>query len=316
MSTVNEAARRFADETKSSMPIELLEKLEAQETDKRFAKLAAWSLLPLLGNVDVSIEGGEHLITALQLQLQQGYPLVAAISHLDNVAMAGALAFMGPFAKFMIPVASTNKDLPVHRLITGPIVDRFVGDGRLYDVPHTGTGHERQPHPFDPHDYDPLVELVKDKNFAILVAAHNPLTNKGMENNGRLPEKPGKLAPHLVLALGGVALPVLVYIEGQREKPHQYNEDKPVPLWELLRKTDVLIAFGEPLIPDPNKVKIYKGLLGPSCPDHTLDKLDHLNKKYRHEVDLGRTAIDAMAIRGDFGDEIMGSLRKKMKSAT
>ena len=85
---------------------------------------------------------------------------------------------------------------------------------------------------------------------------HNPMSNIGIKNDGELPEKAGKLAPHLSLATGATIIPVLMQVEGQKRNPNQLN-DNAIHLKWLLGKKVVRLVFGETIKPSPDEVEAY-----------------------------------------------------------
>ena len=82
------------------------------------------------------------------------------------------------------------------------------------------------------------------------------MSNIGIKNDGELPEKVGKLAPHLSLATGATIIPVLMQVEGQKRNPNQLN-DNAIHLKWLLGKKVVRLVFGETIKPSPDKVESY-----------------------------------------------------------
>ncbi len=110
--------------------------------------------------------------------------------------------------------------------------------------------------PFNGDDYLGLQEKITDSGLSVITAAHNPMSNIGIKNNGELPEKAGKLAPHLSLATGATIIPVLMQVEGQKRNPNQLN-DNAIHLKWLLGKKVVRLVFGETIKPNPDEVEAY-----------------------------------------------------------
>lgn len=110
--------------------------------------------------------------------------------------------------------------------------------------------------PFNGDDYLGLQEKIIDSGLSVITAAHNPMSNIGIKNDGELPEKAGKLAPHLSLATGATIIPVLMQVEGQKRNPNQLN-DNAIHLKWLLGKKVVRLVFGETIKPIPDKVEAY-----------------------------------------------------------
>lgn len=82
------------------------------------------------------------------------------------------------------------------------------------------------------------------------------MSNIGIKNDGELPEKAGKLAPHLSLATGATIIPVLMQVEGQKRNPNQLNDNAIHPKQYLGKKT-VRLVFGETIKPSPDEVEAY-----------------------------------------------------------
>ena len=110
--------------------------------------------------------------------------------------------------------------------------------------------------PFNGDDYLGLQEKITDSGLSVITAAHNPMSNIGIKNDGELPEKAGKLAPHLSLATGATIIPVLMQVEGQKRNPNQLN-DNAIHLKWLLGKKTVRVVFGETIKPSPDEVEAY-----------------------------------------------------------
>ena len=110
--------------------------------------------------------------------------------------------------------------------------------------------------PFNGDDYLGLQEKITDGGLSVITAAHNPMSNIRMKNNGELPEKAGKLAPHLSLATDAAIIPVLMQVEGQRRNPNQLNDNAIHLKWSLGKKV-VRLVFGEIIKPSPDEVEAY-----------------------------------------------------------
>ena len=82
------------------------------------------------------------------------------------------------------------------------------------------------------------------------------MSNIGIKNDGELPEKAGKLAPHLSLATGATIIPVLMQVEGRKRNPNQLN-DNAIHLKWLLGKKVVRLVFGDTIKPSPDEVEAY-----------------------------------------------------------
>ncbi len=220
----------------------------------------------LLGNVTVEIYGEEHLLKTAEKtkDTEKDNGVVAATSHLTDVDVSTIASIITKMKKIVAPVAETNMRLWHQRL---PY--EFVGMDNVYPVAYENmpgvsgesSGESKYPLRFNSSDYDRLTQRMTDSGLTVVTAAHNPVTGYGVENNGELLNKPGKLVPHLALSTGRAILPVLMQVEGQRRNPTQLNDNKIHPSW-LLTEKGVLLVFGEPITPSDQDVENYKGVLG------------------------------------------------------
>ena len=226
----------------------------------------------LLGNVTAEVYGEEHLLKAAEKTkgTEEDNDFIAATSHLTDVDVAAIASLVARMRKIVAPVAETNMRLWHQRL---PY--ELVGMDNVYPVAYENmpgasgesSGESKYPLRFNSSDYDGLTQRMTDSGLTVVTAAHNPVTGYGVENNGELPNKPGKLVPHLALSTGRAILPALMQVEGQRRNPTQLNDNKIHPSWSLTNK-DVLLVFGEPITPSYQEVGNYKDVLeslsGPS----------------------------------------------------
>ena len=220
----------------------------------------------LLGNVTVEVEGEKHLLKAVKkaTDTEKDDGVVAATSHLTDVDVAAIASLVARMRKIVVPVAETNL-----RLWHQKLPYEFVGMDNVYPVAYENmpgasgesSGESKYPLRFNSSDYDGLTQRMTDSGLTVVTAAHNPVTGYGVENNGELPNKPGKLVPHLALSTGRPILPALMQVEGQRRNPTQLNDNKIHPSWSLTNK-DVLLVFGEPITPSYQEVENYKDVLG------------------------------------------------------
>ena len=220
----------------------------------------------LLGNVTVEVDGEEHLLTAAKetKDTEKDNGFIAATSHLTDVDVSTITSIIAKMNKIVVPVAETNMRLWHQRL---PY--ELVGMDNVYPVAYENmpgasgesSGESKYPLRFNSSDYDRLTQRMTDSGLTVVTAAHNPVTGYGVENNGELPNKPGKLVPHLALSTGRAILPALMQVEGQRRNPNQLNDNKIHPSWSLTNK-DVLLVFGEPITPSDQDVENYKDVLG------------------------------------------------------
>lgn len=220
----------------------------------------------LLGNVTVEVDGEEHLLTAAEKtkDTEKDNGFIAATSHLTDVDVSTITSIIAKMNKIVVPVAETNMKLWHQRL---PY--ELVGMDNVYPVayenmPGAGgesSGESKYPLRFNSSDYDGLTQRMTDSGLTVVTAAHNPVTGYGVENNGELPNKPGKLVPHLALSTGRPILPALMQVEGQRRNPTQLNDNEIHPSWSLTNK-DMLLVFGEPITPSDQDVENYKDVLG------------------------------------------------------
>ena len=219
----------------------------------------------LLGNVTAEVYGEEHLLKAAEKTkgTEEDNDFIAATSHLTDVDVSTIASIIAKMNKIVVPVAETNMRLWHQRL---PY--ELVGMDNVYPVayenmPGAGgesSGESKYPLRFNSSDYDGLTQRMTDSGLTVVTAAHNPVTGYGVENNGELPNKPGKLVPHLALSTGRAILPAIMQVEGQRRNPTQLNDNKIHPSWSLTNK-DVLLVFGEPITPSDQDVENYKDVL-------------------------------------------------------
>jgi len=220
----------------------------------------------LLGNVTVEVDGEEHLLTAAEKtkDTEKDNGFIAATSHLTDVDVSTITSIIAKMKKIVVPVAETNL-----RLWHQKLPYEFVGMDNVYPVAYENmpgasgesSGESKYPLRFNSSDYDGLTQRMTDSGLTVVTAAHNPVTGYGVENNGELPNKPGKLVPHLALSTGRPILPALMQVEGQRRNPTQLNDNEIHPSWSLTNK-DVLLVFGEPIMPSDQDVENYKDVLG------------------------------------------------------
>lgn len=219
----------------------------------------------LLGNVTTEVYGEEHLLKAAEKTkgTEEDNDFITATSHLTDVDVAAIASLVARMRKIVVPVAETNMRLWHQRL---PY--KLVGMDNVYPVAYENmpgvsgesSGESKYPLRFNSSDYDRLTQRMTDSGLTVVTAAHNPVTGYGVENNGELPNKPGKLVPHLALSTGRAILPVLMQVEGQRRNPTQLNDNKIHPSW-LLTEKGVLLVFGEPITPSDQDVENYKDIL-------------------------------------------------------
>ena len=220
----------------------------------------------LLGNVTVEVDGEEHLLTAAKKikDTEKDNGVVAATSHLTDVDVSTITSIIAKMNKIVVPVAETNMRLWHQRL---PY--ELVGMDNVYPVAYENmpgvsgesSGESKYPLRFNSSYYDGLTQRMTDSGLTVVTAAHNPVTGYGVENNGELPNKPGKLVPHLALSTGRAILPALMQVEGQRRNPTQLNDNEIHPSWSLTKK-GVRLVFGKPITPSDQDVENYKDVLG------------------------------------------------------
>ena len=256
----------------------------------------------LLGNVTVEVDGEKHLLKAAEkaTDTEKDNGVVAATSHLTDVDVSTIASIIANINKIVVPVAKTNMRLWHQRL---PY--ELVGMDNVYPVayenmPGAGgesSGESKYPLRFNSSDYDRLTQRMTDSGFTVVTAAHNPVTGYGVENNGELPNKPGKLVPHLALSTGRAILPALMQVEGQRRNPTQLNDNEIHPSW-LLTEKGVLLVFGEPITPSDQDVENYKDVLG----SLSGPSLEAARQKQREILNtLGGVVLDWMHRNYDSG---------------
>ena len=211
----------------------------------------------LLGNVDVVVEGAGNLLETTK-KTEENEGIIFATSHLTDVDVPTVASVVSEFRHIGVTVASTNMGLWHQR-----IPYKLVGMDNFFQVPYgrdpsaeKGAIDNKYALPFNGDDYLGLQEKITDNGLSVITAAHNPMSNIGIKNDGELPEKAGKLAPHLSLATGATIIPVLMQVEGQKRNPNQLN-DNAIHLKWLLGKKVVRLVFGETIKPSPDEVEAY-----------------------------------------------------------
>ena len=214
----------------------------------------------LLGNVDVVVEGAGNLFKATE-KTEENKGVIFATSHLTDVDVPTVASVVSALRRIGMTVASTNMDLL--DLWHQRIPYKLVGMDNFFQVPYgrdssaeKGAIDNKYALPFNGDDYLGLKEKITDSGLSVITAAHNPMSNIGIKNDGELPEKAGKLAPHLSLATGATIIPVLMQVEGQKRNPNQLN-DNAIHLKWLLGKKTVRVVFGETIKPSPDEVEAY-----------------------------------------------------------
>lgn len=211
----------------------------------------------LLGNVDVVVEGAGNLLETTKKPRRTRVLYLLRV-HLTDVDVPTAASVVSELRRIGMTVASTNMDLWHQR-----IPYELVGMDNFFQVPYgrdssaeKGAIDNKYALPFNGDDYLGLQEKITDSGLSVITAAHNPMSNIGIKNDGELPEKAGKLAPHLSLATGATIIPVLMQVEGQKRNPNQLN-DNAIHLKWLLGKKVVRLVFGETIKPSPDEVEAY-----------------------------------------------------------
>ena len=211
----------------------------------------------LLGNVDVVVEGAGNLLETTK-KTEENEGIIFATSHLTDVDVPTVASVVSEFRHIGVTVASTNMGLWHQR-----IPYKLVGMDNFFQVPYgrdlsveKDAIDNKYALPFNSDDYLGLQEKITDSGLSVITAAHNPMSNIGIKNDGELPEKAGKLAPHLSLATGATIIPVLMQVEGQKRNPNQLN-DNAIHLKWLLGKKVVRVVFGETIKPSPDEVEAY-----------------------------------------------------------
>lgn len=211
----------------------------------------------LLGNVDVVVEGADNLFKATK-KTEENKGVIFATSHLTDVDVPAVASVASRLRHIGMTVASTNIGFWHQR-----IPYKLVGMDNFFQVPYgrdssaeKGAIDNKYALPFNGDDYLGLQEKITDSGLSVITAAHNPMSNIGIKNDGELPEKAGKLAPHLSLATGATIIPVLMQVEGQKRNPNQLN-DNAIHLKWLLGKKTVRVVFGETIKPSPDEVEAY-----------------------------------------------------------
>ena len=211
----------------------------------------------LLGNVDVVVEGAGNLLETTK-KTEENEGIIFATSHLTDVDVSTVASVVSEFRHIGVTVASTNMGLWHQR-----IPYKLVGMDNFFQVPYgrdlsveKDAIDNKYALPFNSDDYLGLQEKITDSGLSVITAAHNPMSNIGIKNDGELPEKAGKLAPHLSLATGATIIPVLMQVEGQKRNPNQLNDNE-IHLKGLLGKKIVRVVFGETIKPSPDEVEAY-----------------------------------------------------------
>lgn len=192
----------------------------------------------LFGNVgDVVVEGADNLFKATK-KTEENKGVIFATSHLTDVDVSTVASVVSEFRHIGVTVASTNMGLWHQR-----IPYKLVGMDNFFQVPYVRDPSvekdaidNKHALPFNGDDYLGLQEKITDSGLSVITAAHNPMSNIGIKNDGELPEKAGKLAPHLSLATGATIIPVLMQVEGQKRNPNQLNDNAIHLKWLLGKK--------------------------------------------------------------------------------
>ena len=205
----------------------------------------------------LSLRGADNLFKATK-KTEENKGVIFATSHLTDVDVSTVASVVSEFRHIGVTVASTNMGLWHQR-----IPYKLVGMDNFFQVPYgrdlsveKDAIDNKYALPFNGDDYLGLQEKITDSGLSVITAAHNPMSNIGIKNDGELPEKAGKLAPHLSLATGATIIPVLMQVEGQKRNPNQLN-DNAIHLKWLLGKKAVRLVFGETIKPSPDEVEAY-----------------------------------------------------------
>lgn len=206
---------------------------------------------------DVVVEGADNLFKATK-KTEENKGVIFATSHLTDVDVSTVASVVSEFRHIGVTVASTNMGLWHQR-----IPYKLVGMDNFFQVPYVRDPSvekdaidNKHALPFNGDDYLGLQEKITDSGLSVITAAHNPMSNIGIKNDGELPEKAGKLAPHLSLATGAAIIPVLMQVEGQKRNPNQFNDNAIHPKQYLGEKT-VRLVFGEIIKPSSDEVEAY-----------------------------------------------------------
>lgn len=211
----------------------------------------------LLGRSALKAVGVGNLLKLAEESADTGEGFILAPDHLTDISVTAAAAIASWVADLQILVASTNDRIPNQRLVY-ELLDSDTIRRVPYGFPdgHYGEETNKKPMPFDGTYYVDVVRSIENGK-TVVVAAHNPMTSHKMKNDGKLPDRPGKLAPHLALETGRPILPVLTLIQGQQINPNQLNSNS-LDLSFLLKPKDVLMAFGDPIVPSQDDIKRYQ----------------------------------------------------------
>lgn len=256
----------------------------------------------LLGNVAFELVGLENLLIAAKDSAEKGRGLIVASDHLNNVSTSATVALVAQLLNPKVSVASTNLAIWHQR-----IPYKIIGMDSIYPVPYRyaegfdGNEDHKKPSRFESGYYDELVEDIR-RGRSVVAAAHNPVVSHGSENTGKLPEKPGKLVPHLALASGSPILPVLIQVEGQQEKLWQLNDNTLHPGW-MLREKAVRVTVSKPIMPTDSEIDNYHEILQGLKTDSV-----EVAENEQHEVlqRLGGEVLEAM--QNSYDEEFAKSL--------
>lgn len=217
----------------------------------------------LFGDVDFEIINKEGLPRAVEETGGGGF--IVAADHINNMSVPAAALAMGRVADVIVPIASTNYDDPLQNVMYR-LAD--IGRGGLrgvtYPVPYETVKNPQgdvyiAPLPFSSRHYDELVKMITGESKVVVAAAHNP-NQYSDSNDGRIPQKPGVLVPHLALASRRPVLPSLLQVEGQIRNPDQLNDNKLHLPW-ILGKKAARLTIGDLIIPDAEDCDRYCELL-------------------------------------------------------
>lgn len=174
----------------------------------------------------VDVEGVGNLLEATE-KTEENKGVIFATSHLTDVDVSTVASVVSEFRHIGVTVASTNMGLWHQR-----IPYKLVGMDNFFQVPYgrdlsvkKEAIDNKYALPFNSDDYLGLQEKITDSGLSVITATHNPMSNIGIKNDGELPKKAGKLAPHLSLATGATIIPVLMQVEGHKRNPNQFNDN-------------------------------------------------------------------------------------------
>jgi hypothetical protein len=175
------------------------EKIELKEKPEISKRLLMALESTRLNFSKIEVIGEDHL-----KEIPEGARVVIAVDHLNNLSIPTATLEMGKRLPIQISNQSTQflwKENPGGRV--GVVVG---GEKNFKGIDYDAKTNE--PKPFNPENFDGMLEPLNE-GYAIIVAAHNPV------NTNKLPERAGYGAAYLAGIANAYILPVSVNVKAE-----------------------------------------------------------------------------------------------------